>query len=231
MSQPHIIAFVGTVGVGKSTQIRLLAYKLKMRGLRVKTTSLKTGHLLAYLLEVTLKKTLVRGRKGVSPIRALIEEKPNLFRRLLRLWLTLDVISVFFKFLLDIYVPVSIGYIIVVEEYIPATIADYIYLTKAVGLPPKTTFFVSRFMLRLSHLGGSTQVIFLDADTDRLKSRWSSRGSLDERPDYLHMQRTILFFLSKKFSSHRIIYINTSKQTVKETHDQVTDYLMSSGLE
>ncbi|MBS7612610.1 hypothetical protein KEJ27_10520, partial [Candidatus Bathyarchaeota archaeon] len=86
VSRSHIIAFLGTVSSGKSTQMRLLASELKRRKTKVKTTFLKAGHIFAYFLEVILAKILASKRKDVYPIRALIEEKPHTFRKVFKLW-------------------------------------------------------------------------------------------------------------------------------------------------
>ena len=47
---PAVIAFVGTVGAGKSTQMKLLAKYLKSRKFKVSTVYLKVGNLWAYPL-------------------------------------------------------------------------------------------------------------------------------------------------------------------------------------
>lgn len=226
MSQPHIIAFVGPVGSGKSTQMKLLASDTKTSRLKTKITFLKTGHLFAYILEVILVRVLIGKRKNVHPIRVLIEDRPDLFKKVFKLWLFLDILSIYLKFLLTIYLPMKMDYTVLVEEYIPATIADYIYLSRAIGFSFRASSFALNFMLRLLYLGGSTKIIFLDANTNALKSRWIQRGSLDEKSDYLHMQRTLLLSLSKKVSSHELLYINTSDQTIEGVHKAIVNLLM-----
>ena len=71
--------------------------------------------------------------------------------------------SIFGRFLFTVYFPKKFGYIIIVEEYIQATIADYIYLARVFRLPLKTIPPVVRFMQKLLRFGGSIQTIFLDA--------------------------------------------------------------------
>ena len=223
---PHIIVFAGTVGSGKSTQMKLLGSELHKRGLNVKTTFIQTNHIFAYLLLLLLARILARGRRDVYPIGALIEEKPLIFKKLFKLWLTIDLFSIVLKLLLRVFLPVKMGYVMLVEGYIPATISDYIYISQAVGLPLKTSSFAVNFMLRFLHAGGPTQVIFLDANAKTLKSRWSRRRSFNEKSDYLSMQRSTFLSLSKKLSCRRLLYINTSKQTIEETHRLITKYLM-----
>ena len=226
ISRPRVIAFVGPVGAGKSTHVKLLASRFSKNGLKVKTTSLKTNHFFASILVFILTQILVRKRKDVYRIRALIDDKPSVFRRLFRLWLSLDVISVSLQFLLTIYLPLMVGYTVLVEEYIPATIADYIYISKVLGLPFGTRSFASKFMLKLMHLGGPTQVIFLHADAETLKFRWNCRGSSDEKSDYLSMQHSTLVSLSKNLSSQEMLYVNTTFQTIEETQRLIVNYLM-----
>lgn len=225
--EPQIVVFTGTVGAGKSTQIRLLASKLRAKGLKVRTTFLKTGHIFAFLLEVILFRMLIRERKNVYPLRALIEEKQYFFKKLFKLWLIFDIVSVLIHFMFRIYIPLKMRHIVVVEEYIPATIADYVYLAKVLNLPLRNISSAIYLMLRLLHLSGFMQTIFLDADENVLRSRWSRRGSLDEKPDYLQMQRTLLLSFSEKFSS-TFLYINTSSKTINETHRLIIEHLIQN---
>lgn len=223
-----IIAFAGTVGSGKSTQMMLSAYKLKRKGLRVKTTYLKSGHLLAYLLGVILARMLTGKREDVYPVRALIEEKPGIFKKLFKLWLFFDIISVSAKFLLNIYIPLKLGYVMLVEEYLPAIIASYIYLEDKIADQTQRLFPLAlKFMFKLLSLTGPMLAIFLDADIDTLKSRWRGRRSPYEKQDYLQMQRSILLTLLRKISSYKLLYINTSDQTIEETNKKIIDYLSS----
>jgi thymidylate kinase len=211
-----VIVFIGTVGSGKSTYMKILYSKLKQGGFKVRISSLKRGHLLAFLLEGLLAKMFAGKRKDVYPIRALLEERPTLSKRIFRLLLSLDLISIISKFLSSIYLPSRLGYIVLVEEYIPATISDYIYLSRVINYPLKVNSFAINFLLRLMILCGPTQIVFLDARDDELKRRWRLRGSHDERKDYLQMQRTLLLRIAEELSSYRLIYIDTEAKTSAE---------------
>jgi len=85
MSRPHIIAFLGTVGSGKSTQMKLLASELKRRKIKVRASFLKTGHIFAYTRS-HMSGDLSRRRKDEypNPIRVLIEEKLHVFEKFLK---------------------------------------------------------------------------------------------------------------------------------------------------
>jgi hypothetical protein len=201
--------------------MKLLYSKLKQKGLNTKVSFLKTGHLFAFVLESFLAKMLAGNRKDVFPIRALVEEKPYIFKKIFRLWLDLDLISIVIKFLAEIYLPLKLGYIVLVEEYIPATISDYIYLSKIIDFPLKMNSFAIKFLLTLMNLCNPTQIVFLDARDDILVFRWKMRGSFNERADYILMQRTLLLQLSKKLSC-KFLYINTGTKTIEKTHELIT---------
>jgi len=225
VSKSRLIVFIGPVGSGKSTHIKLLYSKLKRRGLKVRMSSLKTGHILAFILEIFLAKIVAGKRKDVFPIRALVEEKPSLFKRLFGLWLGLDLIGITMKFLMEIYLPMKLGYTVLVEEYIPATISDYIYIAEIIGFPFKANSLVVNYLLKLTNLCNPTQIVFLDADNSNLAYRWKLRGSLDEREDYLLMQRTTLLQISKKLTKG-FLYVDTGTKTIRETHKLIMDHLI-----
>lgn len=224
---PKVIVFVGTVGAGKSTQMKLLDFALKSNGLKVKSTFIKTGHILAFILEDFLARILV-ARRSVYPIRVLIEDKPLIFKKLFKFWLILDMISVSIRFLSSVYLPLKMGQTILVEEYIPASIADYVYLSRAINFPIKNALFIINYMLRLLRLCKPTLTIFLDACDSCLISRWRRRKSLSEVPDYLKMQRTLLLNFSRNLSDN-FLYIDTTNKTIEEVHKLIVDYLNAIG--
>ena len=187
---------------------------------------LKTGHLFAFILEISLAKIVANKRKDMFPIRALVEERPTLFRRIFRLLLGLDLISITLKFLAGIYLPLKLGYTVLIEEYIPATISDYVYLSKIVNFPLRVNSFAINYLLKLMNLCGPTQIIFLDAKNDELRIRWKLRRSLDEREDYIQMQRTLLLQISRGLSSMNFIYINTGAKTLVETQKLIMNQLL-----
>jgi len=224
MVGPQLIVFVGPVGAGKSTHVRLLCLYLRRRGLKVRMCFLKTNHLFAYILVVFLVSLLVKERSGVYPIRALIEEKPHIFRRIFRLWLLLDLISITIKFLLYVCIPLRLGYVVLVEEYIPAIVFDYVYLSKTVKFPSRKLSFALNYVLRLLNLCRPTQTFFLDSEGSELSLRWKLRGSPSEREDYVRIQRSLLFKLSKT-STNEFFYLNTQGKTIWEIHSVITRHL------
>lgn len=215
--------FVGTVGSGKSTQMKLLACSLKRRGLRVKTTFIKTGHLFAYVMELVLVKILFGMPKDRHPIRLLIEDKPCLFKRLFRLWLVLDTLSVLIRFIVTVSIPLKLKRVVIVEEYFDAAIADYIYLAEVLNLPLKNVSHAVNFMTRLFESHKPMQTLFLDAENTVLENRWNQRSSFSEKPEYIRMQRKLLYSIARFSSS--FLYTETSNKTVAETHKIIMNHL------
>jgi thymidylate kinase len=225
-SLARVIAFIGTVGSGKSTHMKILYSRLRRSGFKVKMGFLKTGNLFAFILEILLAKISTRKRRNVSPIRALLEERPTLFRKIFRLWLGLDLVSITLKFFIYVYLPLRLGYIVLFEEYIPAVISDYIYLSRIIGFPLRTNSFAINYPLRLMKSCGPTQIIFLDAKDDELKRRWKLRGSPDERKDYIQMQRTLLLRIARELSSYGVIHIDTEAKTLAKVQKLIMTQIL-----
>ena len=228
MKKHRLVVFVGTVGAGKSTQIKLLAFQLRNKGLKVKTAYIRTNHLFAHLLSLILARGFIKNRKSPrrAHVRALIEEKPAIFRSIFKLWLALDLFGTSLRFLLTVFLPTRMGYTVLVEDYVSATIFDHIYFSRVLNLPYKASSFVPRFLSRLIHVAGSTRWVFLDANKDTLKSRLEKRGSFIEKTDYLQMQRNTVLFLSKTLSSYELLYVDTTDQNAMETCERVVGHLM-----
>jgi hypothetical protein len=85
--------------------------------------------------------------------------------------------------------------------------------------------FAINYLIRLMKLCRPIRIVFLDAKDEELKRRWKLRGSLEEREDYLQMQRTLLLRLSRTLSSNELIYVNTSSRTLTETQELITNRL------
>ena len=181
----RLIAFLGPVGVGKSTQMKLLAKYLRSSGFRVKVTFLKVGHLWAYPL---YKLALM----GWPIFRS---------KHLFKLWMILDIFSIFLRFLITIWLPLKAGYVMLVEEYLPAIAADYLYIAKINGYSPKDVKTIITLAYKLPMYVPFTSV-FLDAEDSMLKIRWKLRGTPDERFGFIFIRRKLLLLLAKFLSRY-----------------------------
>jgi hypothetical protein len=227
LAHVRVVDFLGPVGVGKSTQICLLRKRLSDRGYRVASTFLKTGHLFSYLF----LRLLARGTAGhegpeVAPIRALVDLRPDLFRRLFRAWLVLDVVSVVVKSLFAVYLPVKSGYLVLVEEGIPATMADYFYLCDVLELPLEDSFVAIRLLAALHAGMGPVAIALLDADKSSLRSRSVERGGFIEREDYVLAQRELIPAISRALSRETFLELDTTSRSRSETSDFVEKWLV-----
>lgn len=225
---PGLIVFIGTVGSGKSTQMRLLRCELEKRNHKVKLSFLKRGHYIVNILEVLLAQLFTSNRGDAYPIARLVEENPCVLKKLFKLWTILDIYCVYLKFLLDIYIPFKMGFTVIIEEYVPATIADYLYLTKAMKQSPERLTWVLVMLLRLLPLCEPTEAIYLDANDKVLRSRWAERGSLSEKSNYVKMQRTLMPSLLNSMLPGHVLHLDTTESTVNETGMLILSHLLDS---
>jgi uncharacterized membrane protein len=199
--------------------------QLRASGKRAKMTSMKTGCGLSSFLIFVLARLTVPQKKNVFPIRALMEERCMLFRKLFRLWLALDISSVFVEFLVRVYVPIKIGYIVIVEEFIPGTITDYLHLCAFLKLPIHRILTATNLLKQLVAFCGQTKLVFLDADDAELRHRWMQRSSLAEKDDYLQFQRVVLPDVARWMFGAEPRFIDTTGRTLVETHQIIMRHL------
>ena len=221
-----LIIFLGPVGAGKSTHAILLCRVLRKRGDKVfGKFTIKTHHLLGYALEWSLVRVVLRGSNSkhvkYTPIRVLFENKPRLFHRIFNLWYIIDFISTLLTFLIITVLPLRLRYVVVIEEGLLATLTDYLWLSRLAGInwrekPLRTLF---RTLLTLCFAYRPSFVIYLDADYGVLRKRWRSRGTSEERYDYVLMQKRLLKALCRRF--YHCYTIDTTNNTIAETAKQI----------
>lgn len=226
-NQPcRIVAISGPTGVGKSTNIKLLVPELRAKGLKVVVTQIRINHLAAGLLSRTMALLAVRHRRDLLPLGALCEDKPAVMRKLFRLWMLLDVASISMKFLFRIYVPKKLGRVVLVEDYIPTSIADHMYLCQKLGFPECGFAFFTNHMLRLMKMGGPTFLVVLDAQLPSLGER-QIRRRWKEVETYTSRQRPILKGLTERLSNGRHLFVDTSDLPAIQVRDKIIAELAS----
>jgi len=224
-SMPRLIVFVGTVGSGKSTQMQLLGKWLRRKGVKTRVTVLKTNHLSSNLLTSVLVNVLLSAKERTFPIGMLIEHRPALLKKLLRLWFILDCFSVSLKFLWDVVLPLRMGRVVLVEEYLPAIVADYFYISKALDASPRIAISTIKRVSTILSSAGPMFVVFLDAQSNVLRKRWKMRSSPTEKAAYIKIQRGLLLECSKRISSADLLFVDTTTRTVVETQEYIRAYL------
>jgi len=208
------IAFLGPVGVGKTTTIKYLAWRLRQRRLNVITTFIKSYHGFSYIMWIFIAR-LVKAPKNLTPWYAV----PTVLglKKVARVLATL---SAYFDAVL--YLPLKLfimlllrkgGFIIISEEYITSTFLDYLLSLKDLKAPleiPLKILYILNLKLR------PDITIFLDAEEDSILRRWSIRGYGDPQRRYVRLQRRALPYLCKVFS-HNSIAIDTTHKNMEET--------------
>ncbi len=224
MNESSLVVFLGPMGAGKTTQMRLFTSDLKKKGSKVKVTHIKSG-IVGSLLSSFLMRVLSGDIPDKAPIMVLISEKP-FFRRVFKLWALLDLFSCSYKFILDVYLPIKFGYVVLAEDYLQSIISDNIYYARLLKLPVRKFSFEWGFISRLLYLVNPMYTIFLDAPTNTLKSRHLQRGDQYEDLAYVYNQQQVLMQISQSYSSPLLFfYVNTDKSDVKVTYKKIVDCL------
>jgi|YelNatPaOPRAMG01_1025707.scaffolds.fasta_scaffold02470_9 thymidylate kinase len=231
---PRVIAFFGPDGAGKSTQAELLVNFLTARGLRVKRAWVRSTHTFAYLLWMLFYKLnlcddrsgmLKRMRMGfavsylnekdygaVSPITM---SPPILKGSLSRwIWATIEVISIVPVVVLQVYLPLLLGRVVVAERFIVDSIASIAYFLGDEGFAKS---WHARFLLRLIPKG--TIFVFVDADYGTILSR---RKEVAGPLEYTEFHRRLFRKLTKVVGA---VYIDTSRLSIKEAHQSILGFI------
>jgi len=194
----RIIIFLGPVGVGKSTQARLLVDLLKRRSYKVRSASIVTYYplFLRLLSKLGHKATVVHynghREQALSPL---------ITKQIINGVIFLDLFALLVVLFLRILIPIAMirPRILIVEEYLVGTLINYFeaYLRGFMG---RRTFRCARTLLTGLLAFGRKEVIVMNASLDVLKSRWIKRGSPPERLPYIDFQCMMFGKLNELFS-------------------------------
>jgi thymidylate kinase len=231
---PKVIAFFGPDGAGKSTQAELLAGFLKNRGFRVKKAWVRSTHTFAYLLWILfyklnlcddrsgmLKKMRVGfavsylnegGYGAVSPITT----SPPILRGFVSrwIWATIEVVSIVPVVILQVYLPLLLGRVVVAERFVVDSIASIAYFLNDERF---VNSWHARFLLRLVPNG--TVFVFVDADYETILSR---RGEVAGPREYTEFHRRLYEKISKAVGA---LYVNTSSISVEEANERILGFV------
>lgn len=232
---PRVIAFFGPDGSGKSTQARLMIEYLKTRGIRVKMAWIRSVHTFAYLLwNLFMKLNLRRERCGV-PVRMrtkfavsyLNEELYGVVSPITmtppalngassrHIWSIIEVISILPVVLLQVYIPLMLGYVVVAERYIVDSIASIAYFLNDENFAKGR---LAEFLLKF--IPNGTLFVFIDTDYQTVLNR---RGEMAGPSDYTEFHRRVYMELAHVVGAVRF---DTSKLSIQETHQKVVSFIL-----
>ncbi len=219
-SHALIITFVGPVGVGKSTHMKLLQNHLASRGGRVVATFIKSSHALTYVLNIAL---MALGASEETHYKTQVSTsiRSDIFARLLPLWCFLDTLSIAGKFFVRVYIPFKLGFTVLIEEGPAMTLLSYYWifpqLFKAEARVPRLVPNLLGWIQKNEHVD-----IILDAsDEDLVRRRESRDFRRDELPQYVDLQRRWIEHLNFR----NTLFINTRGESIAETQEKIISAL------
>ncbi|MEM3702977.1 MAG: hypothetical protein QXX79_00940 [Candidatus Bathyarchaeia archaeon] len=232
---PRVIAFFGPDGAGKSTQAELLVKYLRAMDFRVKKAWIRSTHTFAYLLwMVFYKLNLCDDRSGmlrkmrsgfavsylnerqygvVSPITM----SPPILKGFVSrwIWATIEVVSIVPVVILQVYLPLLLGRVVVAERFVVDSVASIAYFLSDEGFAEG---WHARFLLRLVPRG--TVFVFVDADYGTILSR---REEVAGPREYTDFHRRLYRKLACEL---RAFHVDTSKSSVEEAYQKILSFVL-----
>jgi hypothetical protein len=224
---------------GKSTIVATLSPLLKGISSQARSVNLFGFYYVArpiLPLILTLAKPFSRRPSSMNSsltLQTLLENQPNLFCLLFKLWLILDTFTVYARFLLAVYLPSKLGYSVIVEFGWADWLAFYLYLCRLLRLPSSTTLPWTDIVQRLLSLVHPTRTLFVDAEDSVLETRSRQRGGVQEWTtiaELRELQRRVSLSLVRNLCNDVVRLDSTSKATLTSVHvrEAVSDLLVKS---
>ncbi len=213
---PIIVSFIGPVGVGKSTQMHLLADYFKSRNRKTCMTYIKSAHGFTNLLSKLLFNRITDGF-----IKEKNWQKYSIQKAFSPLWNLFDTINIIFKFLVTVYIPYSLGYNIIIEEGLNMSIANYItFRPYFLGTKPTNLPFLD-LLLNWINSNKHLNIVINATDYDLEKRRKSRTFRQSESEEYVKLQRATI----SKLRGSDVLTIDTSGKSTKEVNKIIIDFL------
>jgi len=211
---PSIISFMGPVGVGKSTQIKLLQDRLKSKKVKTVKTFIKSNHIFAHITRRLL--ILVGAYENQDDLGVICINK-RIVERLYPVLILLDAVSITIKFFFTVYIPFHMGFNVLIEEGLMMSLFTYTLANPKIrGLKPKTPPFLLRlinWILKQKHVN-----IILDAESKELILRRKNRNyRQNESPEYVDLQKKWL----KHLNYGNTIFLETTNLPIIQVHEVI----------
>lgn len=204
MSRSRVIVFVGPVGSGKSTNIRLLSIYFRQMGIKTKETSLKTPFFITNVFSKF-------NHKVYSQYNFLINKITIILDLIINTFFILPVLSLF-----KIKLWEQLGYVVLVEEHLPGILVDYFHLTLLYRFNKRIVRWLIKVLYSCLSINKAL-IIFLVCDCDILPLRWRKRGSPKEHVSYLMSQQKIFAIFSN--SLNNMLSLSTNRDIKDVFHD------------
>ncbi|MEM3610243.1 MAG: hypothetical protein QW076_05080 [Candidatus Anstonellales archaeon] len=207
MTKSFIIVFIGLVGSGKSTNIKLLSMWLRQRGVKTRGTILKTCFFVTNCFSKFFYKVSVQHNNFlINRITVLLDLIINTF--------FIIPISSLFK----IKFWKNMGYTLLVEEYLPGILVDFFHLT----LLYKLNRNIIKLFIKILYacLDIRKIIIILPiCNYGVLQLRWAKRGSSKEHAIYLASQQKIFEIFAS--TTDKVFLLSTDKN-IRDVFREIT---------
>ncbi len=214
----RLLIFYGQTGVGKSTQIRLLARRLKERGLKVKCARVKPHYPLTRLLLKYCGKTDPSIGRWISHAPCnLSASHTSLFKSTIAIDSAVNILPLLIASIFKIHIFLRLKHVVIVEEYLLETATDYRYACENRYLNPRLGLVLVDLLLRF--ITKDSTAVILTANHSSLRDRSTKRGSILENSQYLATQQAIMEFCKKNLKS--LIHIDTANKNIQDVHREI----------
>jgi energy-coupling factor transporter ATP-binding protein EcfA2 len=215
LNDRKIVAFLGPVGVGKSTQINLLRTYLESRDQKVTVTYIKSTHGLTYVLSRLLNALTRILHNGDEKARIVF------YRGFAPLWNLSETISITVKFLFTVYIPYTLGYYVLVEEGLIMTIENYrLFRPYYLGVKPQRLPLLE-LLLRWINSKNHLNILLYANEEDVAKRRLSRSFRRYETEDYLALQKQVF----KQLRGPQLLVLNTTHRSIESVHTIIVNSL------
>jgi len=134
-----------------------------------------------------------------------------------RIWSVIEVVSIIPVVLLQVYIPLFLGYAVVAERYVVDSIASIAYFLDDERFASSP---MARFLLTFVPKG--TLFVHVDAPYYTVLSR---RGKWAGPSDYTEFHRRVYYVLSKRVAA---VHVDTSKLSIEKAHEKILNSIMTA---